>query len=283
MTNHPDTFIYCHWFDKTKRIENIPQPSYVVVDVPHLFSDTMPTVYIQVEPDIICNVEQYLIDNHHRYHTIITFNQNVLNTCPNSKSYLYGTTWIERAYYDKIDTTKKQFKISHLAGTKLMNNAEGHKMRQNIHHNQQVLNDFPITFFRSSQQPHIHDYGNNPLLGLGNSDTTPHNKLPLFEEFQFAIVIENSKQTNYFTEKIMDCVLTKTIPIYWGCPNINDYFDTTGWILLDTSDLKELAEKLKALDSTYYHTYKDIIDNNHKKAQEYTDLYKNINNAKRIM
>ena len=143
--------------------------------------------------------------------------------------------------------------------------------RQFIHNNQLSLH-YPITYFRSiSQVPHIHDYGNNPFLTL-------HNKFTLFEEYQFSIVIENSQQINYFTEKLIDCILTKTIPIYWGCPNISDFFDTTGWIIFDSQTLQEF-DKLNILDSSYYNKYIDVIENNYNKALQYTDLYRNINNA----
>jgi len=147
-----------------------------------------------------------------------------------------------------------------------------------IHHNQLSFH-YPITYFRSiAQVPHIHDYGNNPFLGMNDSATTTHNKFILFEEYQFSIVIENSQQINYFTEKIMDCILTKTIPIYWGCPNISEFFDTAGWIILDSPTLEEL-DKLNILDSSYYNKNIDIIENNYNKALQYTDLYRNINNA----
>jgi hypothetical protein len=28
---------------------------------------------------------------------------------------------------------------------------------------------------------------------------------------------------NWVTEKIVDCVITGTVPIYWGAPNIGEY------------------------------------------------------------
>jgi hypothetical protein len=281
MSNHPDTIIHSYWFDKSKHLKNIPQPACISVDVPNVISNTLPNIFIQVEPNIISNNEQYLINNYKKYHTIFTFNKTLLEKCPNAKYYIYGTTWIEKTYYDNIKIDIKQFKISTLASTKYLNNAPGHIFRQTIHHNQHILKKYPITFFRSfAQIPHIHDYGNNPFLGIKNSLTTPHCKVELFEEFQFAIVIENSKQTNYFTEKIMDCILTKTIPIYWGCPNISDFFDTTGWIILESISINELYEKLAILNEKYYNQYTYIIEKNFITAQKYVDFYENINNAK---
>ena len=276
MSNHPDTIIYTSWFDKTRHIANIPQPACILVDRPNIFSNHLPNIFISVEPNIILNNEAYLIQNYHKYHTIFTYNKNVLEKCPNAKFYVVGNTWIDTDYYENIDINKKLFKISTLAGSKVINNSLGHLFRQTIHHNQTKLNKYPITYFRSfAQMPHITDYGNNPFI-----EPDIKAKVKLFEEFQFAIVIENTRQTNCFSEKIMDCILTKTIPIYYGCENINDFFDTSGWIILETDSLDELCSKLNILDHTYYSKYTDTIDYNHKEAHKYVSIYNNINNAK---
>jgi hypothetical protein len=273
MQNHPDTLIHSYWFNKSKYLSNIPQPASIAIDNPNIIHPSLPNIYIQIEPNIVLNAESYLINNWKKYHTIFTYNKNVLDNCPNAKFYVVGTTWIAKEMYENIDTTKKKYKISNLAGSKLINNSEGHMLRQKIHHNQKALDKFPITFFRSSnQRPHIKDYGNNPFLF--------DNKMPLFEEYQFAIIVENTNQINCISEKIMDCLLTKTIPIYYGCSNISDFFDTAGWIILKTTDLNEFIQKLETLSETHYELHMDTIEKNYKEAKKYTDLYENLNNAK---
>eukprot|EP00620_Florenciella_sp_RCC1587_P021099 CAMPEP_0182561832 /NCGR_PEP_ID=MMETSP1324-20130603/4262_1 /TAXON_ID=236786 /ORGANISM="Florenciella sp., Strain RCC1587" /LENGTH=60 /DNA_ID=CAMNT_0024774579 /DNA_START=220 /DNA_END=399 /DNA_ORIENTATION=+ len=49
----------------------------------------------------------------------------------------------------------------------------------------------------------------------------------------FHIAIENVKSNGYFTEKLLDCFLTRTVPLYWGCPNIGEYFEVEGMIIID--------------------------------------------------
>lgn len=280
MQNHKNTIIHSYWFDKTKYLQNIIQPACIVIDDINIIANDLPNIFIYVEPRTIYNVTNYLIENHNKYNTIFTFDDDILQKCPNAKKYIYGTTWIEQEYYNNIDILKKQYKISNLAGTKLINNSPGHQLRQVIHHNQNKFKNFPITFFRSFNQiPHITDYGNNPFLGINNSSTAPNNKVELFEEFQFSIVIENSQQKNYFTEKIVDCLITQTIPIYWGCPNINEFFDTSGWIILETTNIDELLTKLELLNETYYNKYYNTIEKNYNTAKKYVDIYENINNA----
>jgi len=272
MSYHPDTVIHSDWLYKTPHINGLPEPCWIMVDKQGIFSDHLPNVYIQAEPEIIIPNRDYLLHNYHRYHIILTFNADILNNCPNAIKYVCATTWILEEHYNKIDTSLKQYKISTLASLKNVNNAEGHLFRKRIHESQlTLLTKFPITYFRSSvHRISIHDYNNNPLL---------YAKEQLFDTFQFAIVIENSKQQNYFTEKIIDCILTKTIPIYWGCPNISEYFDISGWIVLETTSLDELIEKLKQLTPDYYDKYYDIINKNYNIALNYTCFCTNISNA----
>ncbi|CAJ1328913.1 unnamed protein product [Effrenium voratum] len=61
---------------------------------------------------------------------------------------------------------------------------------------------------------------------------------------QFVLVIENSKHVNYFSEKLLDVLLARCIPVYWGCPNIADFFDVAGMILIESPDVDEAAEQV---------------------------------------
>lgn len=42
--------------------------------------------------------------------------------------------------------------------------------------------------------------------------------------YKYSIAIENSAHPGYFTEKIVDVLLSGAIPFYWGAPNISEYF-----------------------------------------------------------
>lgn len=277
MKNHPETQIISYWFPKDAYLKNIPQPSIVYIDVLQELSKIYPNIFIQVEPETIePRIKKYLLENGDKYDIIYTFDKDILDKYKNTRKYVYGTSWIKKEYYNNININNKEFKISTLCGSKKINNSKGHILRQILYHKQDIFDNYPITFFRSSaQHPHLPEYKNNPFI---NSNDIHNDKIPLFDKFQFSIVIENSKQENYFTEKLMDCLITKTIPIYWGCPNISDYFDTTGWIIFETTDLNELVNKLSILDITYYNNYIDIINKNYEKAQQYIDIVANLNN-----
>ena len=63
--------------------------------------------------------------------------------------------------------------------------------------------------------------------------------------YNYSVIIENCQESDYFSEKLLDCILCNTIPIYWGCPNISDYFDITGFLICNTEH--ELRTSIKNL------------------------------------
>ena len=102
----------------------------------------------------------------------------------------------------------------------------------------------------------------------------------------FHICVENTKQHNWFTEKISDAFNTKTIPIYWGCPNISDFgYDERGIIRFNNEF--ELIQILNSLTPELYNHMKPYIDYNYEvakldmvedKATQFFDAFIQANN-----
>jgi len=64
-------------------------------------------------------------------------------------------------------------------------------------------------------------------------------------DYMFSIALENAQYETYFTEKILDCFATGTIPIYWGAPDIGDYFNEDGIIKWNENfDIEQLNKDL---------------------------------------
>ena len=244
----------------------------IYVDSEKYIEDEKIQLYLQLEPEAICPKKNFLIKNSSRYKAILTFDTDVLRACTNAIRFTFYTeTWIHENDYSNIDTSKKRFAISTLVGAKSL--TEGHRLRQILYFAQNYLLSLPFTFYRSNQQPLLPEIQNNPLLEGLHIDA----KFTLFKTYQFHLAIENSRQENYFTEKLIDCLITKTIPIYYGCPNIQEYFDTTGWILLESASPMEVFVRCNELHSNYYDTYKDIIDANYQKALLWKENYQRFN------
>lgn len=62
------------------------------------------------------------------------------------------------------------------------------------------------------------------------------------KDYCFSFTMENATYSNMFTEKITDCFVTGTIPIYYGIKNIGDFFNIDGIIVLDDNfDIDSLS------------------------------------------
>jgi hypothetical protein len=95
-------------------------------------------------------------------------------------------------------------------------------------------------------------------------------------DYRFSFCVENDTYDTYFTEKILDCFATGTIPIYMGTPKVTEYFNSDGIIFFDgTFDVTTLTEelydsKIKAIKDNYdrvqkYSVLDDWIFENHLK------------------
>jgi hypothetical protein len=61
-------------------------------------------------------------------------------------------------------------------------------------------------------------------------------------DYMFSITIENDIYETYWSEKILDCFATGTVPVYLGSPDIGNYFNMDGIILLtDDFDINSLT------------------------------------------
>lgn len=110
-------------------------------------------------------------------------------------------------------------------------------------------------------------------------DAKPEAKSVMFDEkVSFHVCIENVRQENYFSEKLLDCFLTRTIPIYWGCPNIDSYFDVRGMILIGNEGnvAKRAVDMINIAISTdpqiLYDNMHNAIEENFRRAQRWIDL-----------
>ena len=82
-----------------------------------------------------------------------------------------------------------------------------------------------------------------PRFGRGFHDLP--DKWEGLAPFRYSVAVENSRHDHYWTEKIADCFLAGTVPIYWGAPNIRDYFPADSMIVIDTLDPFEVARIIK--------------------------------------
>ena len=72
-------------------------------------------------------------------------------------------------------------------------------------------------------------------------------------DYMFSVAIENGQYETYFTEKLLDCFATGTIPVYLGAPDIGNHFNKDG--IVDLTDEFDVSEEI------YYNKMDAIKDN----------------------
>lgn len=90
---------------------------------------------------------------------------------------------------------------------------------------------------------------------------------------QFVLVIENSRHENYFTEKLLDALLSRSVPVYWGCPNVSAFFDAAGLIEVEVGDsatgVAALERACVELTEEDYARRSEAVERNFELAKKY--------------
>lgn len=156
---------------------------------------------------------------------IFTHNQELINIDPTKFKWVPAQgTWIkEPKVYDK---TKM---ISMIASNKNM--CAGHKKRLEW-----------VDRFRDQVD----------FFGRGFSTEIAKKEEGLCD-YMFSIAIENASYETYFTEKLLDCFATGTIPVYYGAPDIGNVFNKDGII--------DLSEEFEVSEDIYYSKMDAIKEN----------------------
>ena len=228
---------------------------------------------------IILNEPNQLFGHHtqiqnfpQNYNLILTWGQDVVDNCPNARLFIHGETNLDKPYINsfKINPNRK-FEVTFLSG--VLELIEGHKLRQKILHIEKELN-IPFKFWKVLDDFN-HETGNRPGYRDPGCDVTTKEGTPIEGEGKkqvwnrnsmFHIAVENSRNLNYYTDKIVDCFATKTIPIYWGAPNIGKYFNKEGIITFENEE--DLVEILNSLTEEDYNSRLEAVEENYILALE---------------
>jgi len=145
--------------------------------------------------------------------------------------------WVDKQERGMHTKTKN---ISFIASTK--NFCKEHAYRQEI-----------VQFFQN----------NVDLYGRGRQQEITR-KVQALKDYRFSVCMENYIANLYYTEKLLDCFLCGTIPIFWGSREIINVFDVNGIVFLD--DILSNKINIKDLNEEYYNLRLDSISKNFKIA-----------------
>lgn len=202
-------------------------------------------IALLVEPRaIIPGTYTWIEENYEKFRYVFTFD-NALLKLPNAKLLIYGQITAE------FPDTPKTKAISMVASNKDF--CEGHRNRQMV---ASVLSDRIDTYGRFNGGGYCND---NDYLS----------------EHMFNVAMENSSDGYYFTEKICNCLASKVIPIYWGCPNIEKFFDMDGIIYVpDWTHIPTVVNEVLQDPEGIYESKRSAIERNFHLVQRYRSYAK---------
>jgi len=70
-------------------------------------------------------------------------------------------------------------------------------------------------------------------------------KADALDPYRYHLAIENHLLPHHWTEKLADPFLGACMPIYYGCPNAEDYFPPESFIRIDIADVDAAAETIQ--------------------------------------
>lgn len=184
------------------------------------------------------------IENQFKY--IYTHNRNLLESSHIYKFFPVNDTWIK-----ENQIVEKSKLISFIVSDKKW--TVGHQLRHKILENMPIKID---VFGRNINDIDFKEKGLN--------------------DYYYSLILENCKEDYYYTEKILDCFKTKTIPIYWGCPSICNFFDINGIITFD--NIVELNNILINISIEQYNSMLKSIENNYKLVSDINTQFKYFEN-----
>lgn len=159
----------------------------------------------------------------------------------------------ERGTYDSLVATpppQKSKLLSTVCSTKAMRHTL-HSLR--LHFTKQLM----------AELPELDVFG----YGMGKLD----NKADAIDPYRFHLVIENHSCPHHWTEKLADAYLGYSLPIYFGCTNLDEYFPPDSYIMLDIRDFPKSLKTLRDLlaSNQYEKRLPAIIEARRRILEEY--------------
>lgn len=195
-----------------------------------------------IEPSTINTRGYAAVEIHHEvYDYIISHDMRFLSRfhkdkrvfCPASGSSLYGHEW--QIYpKDKLVLT--------VVGDK--KRSLGHKLRHEV-----VL-----------KLGHKLD-----VVGRGFKPFPPEKRAETYAPYMYQVAIHNTPVGDYWSDILLDCFATGTVPIIWGSRYLKKYFDMEGVIVFDT--IEQLEKILGQISEEDYKSREKAIRTNFEVAK----------------
>ena len=206
---------------------------------------------------------QLIKDNTDRYDYLLTCFDDLL-LLPNA--YLFQGCG---SFVDPNPNIPKKFAVSSVISGR--RGLPGHELRYELFDRRNEIT-MPFDFYLGTWNKMQDHYYRQPNINVLHQDKK--DKIRAFD-CMCHIAIDSFRRDNFYSEKLIDCFITKTVPIYWGCPNIGKYFNDKGIVLVES--VNQIIDTCKHISIYEYMNMLLYIEENYQLALEnykYEDILK---------
>jgi alpha(1,3/1,4) fucosyltransferase len=151
-------------------------------------------------------------------------------------------------YSDLLKNERCSNRISNRLDSSIIDQLLSRKFCNFVYSNNANADPLRDLFFHKLNKYKKVDSGGRHLNNIGQSVT---NKLEFIKDYKFTIAFENSSIPGYTTEKLIEPIIVKSLPVYYGNPLVNQDFNIEALIQVKgIHDLDRSIEEIIYLDRT---------------------------------
>ena len=200
-----------------------------------------------VEPDTVHTKHLRLARLfHRRFFRVLTKNAALIADIPNGAKFIAGASFVPSS--DAIPANKTLM-TSIIASAKRTH--EGHRLRHTV-----------IDAAR--------DEGLS-LDVMGRGYRPIESKVEGLAAYRFTVVIENTREPSYISEKLIDAMRCRSVPIYWGAPDVAEVFDGSG--IIECNSAADILLAIRSVTPADYDTRLDAVERNAKLADHFAEIH----------
>ncbi|RDU67134.1 hypothetical protein CQA53_02465 [Helicobacter didelphidarum] len=187
--------------------------------------------------------------------SILTHDEEILNKYPNAMLICGSSPWCYLESGDPRTYNEKKFEIKNKEVSMIIsgkNFTPLHKIRNTIADN--LKNNTAVDLFGAYVNKGI-QYSSEAL-----------------DTYRYHIAIENQQSEYYFTEKILNCFISMSVPIYLGATRIGKFFNTDGIIQISPNDINNLDNIIKTCNEKDYQSRLSAIIDNYERSLHYLNI-----------
>jgi hypothetical protein len=193
---------------------------------------------------------------------IFTSNKNIVNKVSHAHWSPLAECWTNGSMPSMgtdrtAESRDKKFCISFLGTSKQIEYGGFYDIRKYVWEHEKEIH-IP-TEFLDSRENAIND--GHPYLPTSNTFQIS-DKIHLYKSM-FNFCSENADDEN-FSQRLIDCFINKTIPVYRGYKNIHEHFNIDGIVYVN--DGPDAIEKINQLTPDYYYSKLSAIEDNYRRC-----------------